>query len=62
MSLGKDDAVAVVDVAGRKALDRIKVGKTPHGVKASPDGKFLSVTNTETIRCHSSIFRMSLQP
>ena len=39
VSLGKNDAVAVVDTENMKLLQTVPVGKMPHGVKVSPDGK-----------------------
>jgi YVTN family beta-propeller protein len=58
ISLGKNDAVAVVDVVGKTLLQTVPVGKTPHGVKVSPDGKWLVVTNT----ADNTVSVLSLQP
>jgi YVTN family beta-propeller protein len=45
VALGKDDAVAVVDVASRRVVDRIPVGADPEQVAISPDGKTIYVSN-----------------
>jgi YVTN family beta-propeller protein len=58
VSLGKNDAVAVVDVPGKKLLQTVPVGKTPHGVKVSPNGKWLVVTNT----ADNTVSVLSLEP
>jgi YVTN family beta-propeller protein len=50
--------VAVVDVAARKLVKTVKVGRTPHGVRTSPDGSLLIVTNT----ADNTISVLSLQP
>jgi YVTN family beta-propeller protein len=47
-----------VDVAARKMLKTVKVGKTPHGVRTSPDGSLLLVTNT----ADNTVSVLSLQP
>ncbi|MFQ5893359.1 MAG: beta-propeller fold lactonase family protein [Nitrospinota bacterium] len=41
----KSEEVWVIDVASRKVRAKIKVGKLPHGIVASPDGNTLYVTN-----------------
>ncbi|MBI4821411.1 MAG: hypothetical protein HY791_34445 [Deltaproteobacteria bacterium] len=40
-----DDEVAVVDVATRKLVRKIQVGRRPYGVYLHPSGRFLVVTN-----------------
>ncbi len=50
--------LAVVDVAGKKLLQTVPVGKVPHGVRVSPDGKLLVVTNT----ADNTVSVLSLQP
>lgn len=47
ITLGRANAVAVVDAATHKVLNTIAVGKVPHGVRAGPDGKHVYVTNTK---------------
>ena len=37
---GDDNTVSVIDVATMKPLAAIPVGKYPHGLRASPDGKW----------------------
>lgn len=39
------DTVSVLDTASFKALATVRVGKMPHNVQVSPDGKFVWVTN-----------------
>ena len=45
VALGKDDAVAVIDIAQRKVVDRIPVGTDPEQVAVSPDGHTVFVSN-----------------
>ena len=45
VALGKDDAVAVIDVAARRVIDRIPVGTDPEQVALSPDGRTVYVSN-----------------
>jgi YVTN family beta-propeller protein len=45
IALGKDDAVAVIDVVNRRVVDRIPVGADPEQVAVSPDGRTLYVSN-----------------
>jgi YVTN family beta-propeller protein len=40
-----DDTVSVVDTATFKRIGRITVGRGPHNVQVSPDGRFAWVTN-----------------
>jgi len=39
------DTVSVLDAASFKTLANVRVGKMPHNVQASPDGKLVWVTN-----------------
>ena len=39
------DTVSVLDAASFKTLASVRVGKTPHNVQVSPDGKLVWVTN-----------------
>lgn len=39
------DTVSVIDAASFKVLTPVRVGKMPHNVQLSPDGKFVWVTN-----------------
>ena len=39
------DTVSVIDAASFKVLIPVRVGKMPHNVQLSPDGKFVWVTN-----------------
>jgi YVTN family beta-propeller protein len=39
------DTVSVLDAASFKVLTPVNVGKSPHNVQVSPDGKFVWVTN-----------------
>ncbi|HNV60944.1 MAG TPA: cytochrome D1 domain-containing protein, partial [Rhodoferax sp.] len=39
------DTVSVLDAASFKTLATVRVGKTPHNVQVSPDGKLVWVTN-----------------
>lgn len=39
------DTVSILDAASFKVLTAVSVGKTPHNVQVSPDGKFVWVTN-----------------
>lgn len=39
------DTVSVLEAASFKVLTTVRVGKSPHNVQASPDGKFVWVTN-----------------
>ncbi|EKD97370.1 MAG: hypothetical protein ACD_23C00962G0002 [uncultured bacterium] len=39
------DTVSVLDTASFKTLATVRVGKTPHNVQVSPDGKLVWVTN-----------------
>lgn len=39
------DTVNVLDAASLETLGRVQVGKMPHNVQVSPDGKFVWVTN-----------------
>jgi YVTN family beta-propeller protein len=45
VALGKDDAVAVIDIATRRTVDRIPVGADPEQVAISPDGRTIYVSN-----------------
>ena len=45
VALGKDDAVAVIDIAARQVIDRIPVGSDPEQVAISPDGRTVYVSN-----------------
>ena len=45
VALGKDDAVAVIDVAARRVIDRIPVGTDPEQVALSSDGRIVYVSN-----------------
>src|SRR5258705_8041475 len=45
VALGKDDAVAVIDIAIRRTIDRIPVGTDPEQVAISPDGRTIYVSN-----------------
>src|SRR2546423_1369171 len=47
VALGKEDAVAVVDVASRHVVRRLPVGKDPEQVAVSPDGRSVFVSNEE---------------
>src|SRR5262249_38966015 len=58
VSLGQANSIAVVDVAARKLLQTVKVGAVPHGVKVTPDGKTLLVTNT----ADNTVSLLSLEP
>ena len=45
----EDDAeLSFVDIAGKKVVKEVKVGKEPEGVKVSPDGKTVYVTSEAT--------------
>lgn len=39
------DTVSVLDAASLKTLSSVRVGKMPHNVQVSPDGKLVWVTN-----------------
>ena len=39
------DEVAIVDVASREVIDRVKVGRSPTGIAFHPDGRLAVVTN-----------------
>ena len=39
------DTVSVLDAASFKTLASVRVGKAPHNVQVSPDGKVVWVTN-----------------
>jgi YVTN family beta-propeller protein len=45
VALGKDNAVAVIDVAARRVVDTIPVGTDPEQVALSPDGRTVYVSN-----------------
>jgi YVTN family beta-propeller protein len=45
VALGKDDAVAVIDVAARRVVDKIPVGTDPEQVALSADGRTIYVSN-----------------
>ena len=43
---GLDNVVSVVDIAQRKVVSEIKTGKSPHGLRMSPDAREIYVANT----------------
>ena len=45
VALGRDDAVAVIDIATRRVVDKIPVGSDPEQVAVSPDGRTVFVSN-----------------
>ena len=45
VALGKDDAVAVIDIPTKRVVDRIPVGTDPEQVGLSPDGRIIYVSN-----------------
>ncbi len=45
VSLRRADAVAIIDTAEWKVVEKIKTGKFPTGLDVSPDGKWMAVTN-----------------
>jgi YVTN family beta-propeller protein len=45
VALGRDDAVAVIDIAARRVVDRIPVGSDPEQVAIDPDGRTVYVSN-----------------
>ena len=45
VALGKDNAVAVIDIAARRVIDRIPVGSDPEQVAISPDERTVYVSN-----------------
>ena len=43
---GEDNLISVVDIAQRKVIGEIKTGKSPHGLRMSPDAREIYVANT----------------
>jgi YVTN family beta-propeller protein len=67
VALGKDDAVAVIDIAARRTVDRIPVGADPEQVAISPDGRTIYVSNEAldsatavTVSGHALRFRVAV--
>jgi YVTN family beta-propeller protein len=67
VALGKDDAVAVIDIATRRTIERIPVGTDPEQVAISPDGRTIYVSNEAldsatavAVNGHALRFRVSV--
>ena len=43
---GEDNLISVVDIAQRTVVGEIKTGKSPHGLRMSPDAREIYVANT----------------
>jgi YVTN family beta-propeller protein len=67
IALGRDDAVAVLDIAKHEVVDRIPVGSDPEQVALSPDGRTVYVSNEAidsatavTVDGHAMKFRVAV--
>jgi YVTN family beta-propeller protein len=67
VALGKDDAVAVIDVASCRVVDTVPVGSDPEQVAVSADGRTVYVSNEAldsatavTVKGHASLFRVAV--
>jgi YVTN family beta-propeller protein len=67
VALGKDDAVAVIDVASCRVVDTVPVGSDPEQVAVSADGRTVYVSNEALdsatgvgVQGHATLFRVAV--